>query len=387
MIERRVSPVYLTNWLPLRSQSICQCFLGLTLGIGEILAADAMSIEPPSGTNYNPAYTFTIFAGLPGARGFKDGFANQARFSLPTGIAVDRDGNVYVGDTNNFSIRKISRLQVVSTLPLTLGGQKLQISAGAPDEFGVPMKLAVDRDGTLYVFHQDEILKVSLTGVATAFAGSARRQSDQIKGLVDGVGVLARFDGPTALTIDQSGNLYVADSGSIIRRVSKQGEVKTLAGKAGFRGSEDGLGANARFNVPSGLAVDSSGSIYVADTLNCTIRKITPAGAVSTLAGSAGVRGDSDGVGSAARFYGPTAVAVDGSGDIFVADSANHTIRRITPSGLVTTVAGKAREMGSTEGRGDEVRFEEGKGLALDKNGKLYVTDFRADVIMVGVGD
>src|SRR5205823_1742409 len=141
---------------------------------------------------------------------------------------------------------------------------------------------------------------------------------------------------PSGLTVDSTGNVYVADTyNHTIRKITPTGMVNTLAGLAGHSGSANGTGSTARFYEPFGVAVDSTGNVYVADTDNLTIRKITPAGVVSTLAGLRGNWGSADGTGSTARFYEPFGVAVDSAGNIFVADTANRTIRKITPAGVV----------------------------------------------------
>src|SRR2546428_297097 len=131
----------------------------------------------------------------------------------------------------------------------------------------------------------------------------------------------------------------------------------TLAGQAGSGGSADGTGSAARFSCPTGVATDSSGNVYVADSSNYTIRKITPAGVVTTLAGLAGSYGSADGTGSAARFEVPFGVATDSSGNVYVADGGNNTIRKITPAGVVTTLAGLAGITGSDDGTGSAARF------------------------------
>src|SRR5438093_609526 len=162
-------------------------------------------------------------------------------------------------------------------------------------------------------------------------------------GSADGTGSAARFNGPYGVATDSSGNVYVADTGNCtIRKITPAGVVTTLAGLAGFTGSADGTGSAARFNGPSSVATDSSDNVYVADTFNHTIRKITPAGVVTTLAGLAGSFGSADGTGSAARFYYPGGVATDSSGNVYVADTFHITIRKVTPAGVVTTLAGVA---------------------------------------------
>ena len=171
--------------------------------------------------------------------------------------------------------------------------------------------------------------------------------------------------------MDSEGNVYVADSGNhTIREVTPDGTnwvVTTLAGLAGSAGTDDGTGSTARFNYPGGVAVDSAGNLYVADTANHTIREVTPDGTnwvVTTLAGLAGNFGSSNGLGSTARFYLPFGVTVDTNGNVYVADTANSTIRKVTPVGtnwVVTTLAGKAGSTGSADGTGSAARFSFGK--------------------------
>ena len=158
----------------------------------------------------------------------------------------------------------------------------------------------------------------------------------------------------------------------------------TLAGLAGSPGSADGTGSNARFNDPSGVAVDSAGNVYVADSYNDTIRKVTPADVVTTLAGLAGNAGSADGTGSAARFDDPTGVAVDSAGNVYVADDCNSTIRKVTPVGAsweVTTLAGLAGSSGSADGTNSAARFNDPYCVAVDTNGNVYVADYANDTI------
>ena len=166
-------------------------------------------------------------------------------------------------------------------------------------------------------------------------------------GFEDGTGTAARFTSPLGAAVDASGNLYVGDaSNHTIRKVTPSGVVTTLAGRAGAPGSADGPGSLARFNYPSGVAVDGSGNVFVVDGGNYTIRKVTAAGVVTTLAGLAGQLGSADGTGSAARFsftwlfHELAGVAVDGSGNLYVGDAYNRTIRKVTAVGVVTTLAG-----------------------------------------------
>jgi len=195
-------------------------------------------------------------------------------------------------------------------------------------------------------------------------------------GSADGQGRAARFDFPSDIVIAPTGMLYVSDAGNnTIRQITPEGLVTTLAGKAGSTGSLDGTGASARFNQPTGMTIDRAGTLYVADQLNHTIRKITATGVVTTLAGKPGSAGSADGKGGTARFHAPSGLAVDAAGTVYVADITNHTIRKITPAGIVTTLAGQAGQRGRVDGQGSTARFSDPGGVAIDAAGILYVFD------------
>jgi IPT/TIG domain/NHL repeat/GYF domain 2 len=333
--------------------------LALLLGIGLAAAARAQT------------YTFTHLAGNVGDAGIEDGTGSAARFYFPRGVAVDGSGNVYVADTYNQTIRKITPAGVVTTLAGTAGSVGSADGTGSAARFSYPSGVAVDGSGNVYVADTNTIRKITPTGVVTTLAGTAGAS-----GSADGTGSAARFASPVGVAVDGSGNVYVADFyNNTIRKITPAGVVTTLAGTAGTSGSTDGTGSAARFRIPYGVAVDSSGNVYVADTYNQTIRKITPAGVVTTLAGTAGSWGSVDGTGSAARFASPVGVAVDGSGNVYVADSGNHTIRKITPAGVVTTLAGTAGSVGSADGTGSAAQFNFPRGVAVDGSGNVYVAD------------
>ncbi len=202
----------------------------------------------------------------------------------------------------------------------------------------------MDGTGTLYVAdsNNNTIRKIAAGAIVTTLAGTAGTF-----GSTNGTGSAARFNGPRGLAVDGAGTVYVADTGNQqIRQVTAAAVVTTLAGS--FRmGGSDGPAANARFNNPEGVTVDAAGVVYVADTTNDTIRKIA-AGNVTTVAGFVGSHGSADGEEQAARFAYPSGVAVDSSRTIYVADRNNHTIRKISPTGVVTTFAGLADTPGST---------------------------------------
>jgi len=261
----------------------------------------------------------TFLAGRTGEAGSEDGTRIEARFRYPQGLAVDTAGNVYVADSGNNTIRRVTP-----------------------------------------------------NGVVTTLAGFPRRT-----GSADGIGSAAEFNYPNSVAVDSAGNVYVADLyNNTIRKVTPGGEVTTLAGRAGDAGSADGTGAAARFNFPQGVAVDRHGNVFVADTFNNAIRKITPAGVVTTLAGRLTYDfGSEDGTGGAARFHYPCSLGVDTADNIYVSDTGNNTIRRLTPAGMVTTLGGFAGQAGSADGTGRVARFWHPGNIAINCAGEIYLSD------------
>ena len=275
---------------------------------------------------------------------------------------MDSAGNVFVADRENDAIRKVTSAGVVTTLA---GGGEFGSAdgTGSAAQFGGPSGVAVDSAGNVFVADtfNHTIRKVTSAGVVTTLAGSAGAW-----GINDGMGSAARFFHPYGVAVDSSGNVLVADTGNwAIRKVTSAGVVTTLAGSA------------ALLTFPQGLAVDSAGNVFVACSGGGgnTILKVTSAGVVTTLAGRAAQSGTNDGTGSAARFNNPGGVAVDSAGNVFVADTDNDTIREVTSAGMVTTIGGLAGVSGGVDGIGSSAIFASPSGIALDSAGTLYVAD------------
>jgi hypothetical protein len=320
----------------------------------------------------------TTMAGWPGSAGHVDGRGWAARFASPGSVRADASGNLYVADSYNNTIRKVTADGVTSTVAGVAGTAGSANGPAATATFNGTAGAVMDSSGNLFVADNGNnvIREVSASGTVSTFAGTVGT-----RGVVDGTGTSAQFYDPQNLALDSANNLYVADgAGNVVRKITPAGLVSTFAGAAvnggpGPSGSSDGTGSAAQFNRPTGIIVDATGNVYVADYGNDTIRKVSPAGIVTTLAGSPAVSGSLDGTGPAARFNGPAGVAVDSSGNVYVADSGNSTIREVTQAGVVTTVAGSAGVNENIDGLPGAARFYGPGDVAVDANGVIYLAD------------
>lgn len=297
-----------------KNSFVALCICTAAAGI-EGCKKDHHQPNAPTTTIKDTTYVYTVstLAGS-GNTGFADGVGSAASFNLPTGAVADKSGNIYIADGLNRAIRKIT-----------------------PD------------------------------GTVTVIAGNGTT------GHIDGLGTLARFDCPSGITIDAAGNLYISDAvGSLIRKITPDGNVSTIAGGI-LNSSANGTGSMVGFNIPKDLTITSTGYIYVADTYNHLIRQITPDGVVSTFAGN-GSPALVDGTATKASFNYPTAITVDSKGNLYVADAGNNAIRKITPDGMVSTLAGSAAE-GSSDGTGANAYFKYPQGITIDAKNNLYVSD------------
>ncbi len=344
---------------------------GLTLGTnGNLFVADTGNHTIRMIT---PAGVVSTLAGLALTAGTNNGTGSSARFYDPFGVTADTNGNVYVADTFNQTIRMVTSAGVVTTLAGFAGSSGFADGIGSAARFNNLTSLAVDGGGNLYVadYSNHLIRKTTAAGTVTTYAGGAGGA-----GSLDATGSTARFNYPAGVTLDRSNNFYVADlKNHTIRKITQAGVVSTLAGLAGSTNVTNGTGSAARFNTPTGVAVDTNGNVYVADTYNHLIRKITPVGAVSTFAGLATVAGTNNGTGTAALFNDPFSLAMGPNTTVYVADTYNHTVRKITPAGVVTTLAGSPTLSGTNDGVGSAARFNTPQGIAADSLGNLYVAD------------
>ena len=285
-------------------------------------------------------------------------------------MAVDAAGTQYVADFDNHTIRKITPGGVVTHVCRPgRGASGARTAPVPPRRSPFPgLSLWMPREPVCRRPGNNTIRKITPAGVVSTLAGADR------PGAPTGTGSAARFNVPSGVAVDAAGNVYVADTNnSTIRRVTPAGVVTTLAGNASVRGNADGTGGAASFIGPRALTVDANGTVYVADTGNNLIRQVTPAGVVTTLAGGVGLFGFVDGIGSAARFNSPQSIAVDRLFNLYVADTNNHAIRMIAPGGVVTTVGGRGFSGLSDGGRGDSMFSP--TGIAVDAARVLYVGD------------
>jgi sugar lactone lactonase YvrE len=308
----------------------------------------------------------TIFAGT-GRNGTADGDGAQAQFTEPYGMTTDADGNIYLADADNYRIRKITPEGKVSTLaPDGIpGGPNF-----ASPKFNLPHDIVRDAAGNLYVanYARHNILKIVPDGTITVFAGGLLIGRPK-----DGQGTAASIVNPNAIAIDAAGTLYVSDGSNLIRKISPAGYVYTFVG-SGRAATADGKYNTASFNQPAGMVVDAAGNLYVAEQRGNVIRKVSPFGDVTTVAGS-GTFGSGDGTGPAAKFAYPTGITIDKSGNLYVTDWGNGSIRKITPDQVVTTIAGGGPR-GTETGVGTDVYFNSPAGITLGPDGNLIVSDF-----------
>lgn len=331
----------------------------------------SITIRTHGKTFEGPAFEYqltavvTTFAGSQGF-GFKDGPGSVAKFNAPQGLAFDAEDNLFVCDYFNNAIRKITPEGTVSTF----AGQTApgwSDGKGTEARFTWPTDVKIRPNGEILVSHLHGIRKIDKQSNVTTLVGG----SSGI-GYADGPAAVAKFERIKSMCLDPQGNLIVTDNqNNRIRKVTPEGVVTTLAG-TGETGNTNGVLLSSSFNIPYGIAMDANGNFIVSDAGNAIIRIISP-NKVNTLAGF-GVEGLKDGSSITAQFYGPKGVVVDKGGNVLVADSFNHVIRMINPTGEVMTIIGTG-SWGNADGNGTAAKLNEPHSLAINSKGEMFISE------------
>ncbi len=345
------------------------------IALGALVIAAVLSAALPD----NP--TITTVAGNGTADYSGDGGpAALAALDEPCGVAVDFSGNLYIAAYHNNRIRKVSASGIITTVA---GNGTVGFSGdggrAASAQLYLPSGVALDASGNLYIADKgnNRIRKVSASGIITTVAGNGTGGY----GGDGGPATSAQLSGPFAVTLDAAGNLYIADwTNQRIRRVSTSGVITTVAGNgAADYGGDGGPATSAPMYYPCGMAVDASGNLYFADNGNNRVRKVSTSGIITTVAGNGtGGYGGDGGAATAAQLWGPVGVALDSSGNLYIAEALNNVIRKVNASGIITTVVGNGTGGYSGDGSAAaSAQLSEPYSIALDSAGNLYIADVR----------
>ncbi|MCP4124827.1 MAG: hypothetical protein GY751_24055 [Bacteroidetes bacterium] len=330
-----------------------------------------------TGPTFNFEYLFTVstLAGSVGDADHVDGNGSNARFNGPFGLALDDAGNIIVAD--NSAVRKVTPSGSVSTIAgsATIGDAD---GVGASALFNGLFHVAVHADGTYYASSQNntKVKKITPAGVSSTWVGSAG------SGYVDGNASVAKIKDPQAIAFDEMGNLLLADYGNnVIRKITSAGVVSTVAGTKGEFDIVDGSGSTARFQKPLGLAFDNDGVLYISDYTGSNIRKMTPAGVVTTFTGSpSGDEGYIEGGPSVALFNKLLNICFGHTGELVVCDDKNHKIRMVDENGLTALLAGGSD--GHQDGSSTTAQFDRPWGIVYDSERSCYyIGDFNNNVV------
>lgn len=304
--------------------------------------------------------------------GYRDGEAGPSRFSDPAGLATDVAGNIYIADSGNHCVRRLGIDGLVSTLVGRVGEAGTADGTATHARLDGPSAVAWSPDGSLYISDTgNHTIRRFYRGQLSTFAGVAGDP-----GPTNGPARLARLNSPLGLVVSGTGEVVVADAGNhAIRKIGPTGEVSTIAGEPGEWGAVDGVRSAARFNGPVGVAQVRNGDLIIADSLNHALRKVTSGGVVTTLAGKLGEPGCVDGPGADARFCNPAELQLDAHGRLYVVDAFNHVVRAMATNGMVATIAGRLGDSGAADGENGTARFFNPYGLVVRPGGSVMVAD------------
>lgn len=317
---------------------------------------------------YDSLYYVSTIAGNPQNPGGADGPLATASFTLPSGVAVDKDGNIYVCEPMQHRIRKISVAGQVTTLAGN-GTAGYAEGQGSAARFNEPRDLAVDMNGNVFVTDRGNrrIRKISPDGTTSSFAGNGS------SGNFEGQGAAAAISEPFGIDIDKNGNLFVT-SGMQVLKITAAAQMTILAGNV-FSGDADGTGTNAAFSNPLDVAVNDNGDLFVCENGNNKIKKVTQAGVATTFAGGSLTWGYVNATGTAARFGNPTSLVIGGDNNIYCLEYTNCLVRIITPQAVVGTFAGVYGFFGYKDALAGKSLFNDPYGIATDKKGNFYIAD------------
>jgi trimeric autotransporter adhesin len=313
------------------------------------------------------------------------GQATSAELYTPTASAIDNSGNIYIADESNNRVRKVNTSGIISTVAgRTASGYSGDGAAATAAQLNAPIGVAVDTLGNIYIADElnDRIRIVSTSGIINTFAGNGYNSGSGGGGYSGdgGPATVAELHTPTSVTLDNSGNVYIADlANQRIRIVNTSGIITTVAGNGSIGYSGDGgLATDAELQYPYGVATDATGNLYIADEDNNCIRMVNTSGDISTIAGntSSGFSGNG-GQATVAELYYPTDIAVDASGNLYIADSYNNRIRSVNTSGIIRTFAGTSGAGFSGDGGpATAADLFDPTGVATDLSGNVYITDY-----------
>lgn len=329
----------------------------------------------------SPEGIVSTVAGKAGVSGVADGPGSEARFSFPWGVAVSPDGVIFVSEGNRHTIRKISPEGIVTTVAGRAGLSGFVDGGSDTSRLNSPQGITFGSAGDLYIADSGNsaIRRLDADGTLVTVAGAPTRS-----GHLDGAGEVARFSYPVDVEMDGNGGLLVADSGNAaLRRVAGDGRVTTVAGRPGIYGKHDGPALEATFGQVTGLAVAADGSVFISDGSSATLRKLSAAGTVETVAGAFEQYGITDGERGLSRLFAPAGLSVSADGSVIIADDGAAALRSLDANGVVRTLLGGLNDSGFQDGTGDMARFNRPAGMALAADGSVLVADKDNHVIRI----